>query len=320
MTQAKGFSRQVTQSLVAAGAWLLAPALAWAQSADPQRWQLNMGRGVTATSQNAYDAHMIALWVCVVIGVIVFGAMAYAMFKFRHSKGAVPATFTHNTTAEIIWTVIPILILVVMAVPATKKLIAMYDTRESELTVKVTGYQWMWKYEYLGEGVEFTSRLDRESDRLRQNKQTTQAELAAHPHYLLDVDNALVLPVDTKVRFVITADDVIHAWWVPALGWKQDAIPGLINEAWTDIKVPGTYRGQCAELCGKDHGFMPIVVKAVSKEEFKQWLATKRPAAAPAPVAAPVEAAPAEATPAVEAPAEAAPATATTAAVVPAKA
>ena len=323
MTQAKGFSRQVTQSLVAAGAWLLAPALAWAQSADPQRWQLNMGRGVTATSQNAYDAHMIALWVCVVIGVIVFGAMAYAMFKFRHSKGAVPATFTHNTTAEIIWTVIPILILVVMAVPATKKLIAMYDTRESELTVKVTGYQWMWKYEYLGEGVEFTSRLDRESDRLRQNKQTTQAELAAHPHYLLDVDNALVLPVDTKVRFVITADDVIHAWWVPALGWKQDAIPGLINEAWTDIKVPGTYRGQCAELCGKDHGFMPIVVKAVSKEEFKQWLATKRPAAAPAPVAAPAapaEAAPADGTPAVEVPAEAAPATATTAAAEPAKA
>ena len=323
MTQAKGFSRQVTQSLVAAGAWLLAPALAWAQSADPQRWQLNMGRGVTATSQNAYDAHMIALWVCVVIGVIVFGAMAYAMFKFRHSKGAVPATFTHNTTAEIIWTVIPILILVVMAVPATKKLIAMYDTRESELTVKVTGYQWMWKYEYLGEGVEFTSRLDRESDRLRQNKQTTQAELAAHPHYLLDVDNALVLPVDTKVRFVITADDVIHAWWVPALGWKQDAIPGLINEAWTDIKVPGTYRGQCAELCGKDHGFMPIVVKAVSKEEFKQWLATKRPAPAPvAAPAAPAEAVPAEAAPALDAPAdaEAAPATATTAAVVPAKA
>ena len=304
MTQAKGFSK-LTQSLVAAGAWLLAPALAWAQSADPHRWQLNMGRGVTASSQNAYEAHMIALWVCVIIGVLVFGAMAYAMFKFRHSKGAVPATFTHNTTAEIIWTVIPILILVVMAVPATKKLIAMYDTRESELTVKVTGYQWMWKYEYLGEGVEFTSRLDRESDRLRQNKKTTRAEIDAHPHYLLDVDNALVLPVDTKVRFVITADDVIHACW------KQDAIPGLINEAWTDIKVPGTYRGQCAELCGKDHGFMPIVVKAVSKEEFKQWLASKKPAA-PAPVAAPAPAP--EAAPAEQAPADAAaPATATTA-------
>ena len=320
MTQVNGWTlytggKRVARSLGMACALLLAPVMAWAQSADPQRWQLNMGRGVTSTSQNAYDAHMIALWICVVIGVIVFGAMGWAMFKFRKSKGAVAATFTHNTTAEIIWTVIPILILVVMAIPATKKLIAMYDTRESELTVKVTGYQWMWKYEYLGEGVEFTSRLDRESDRLRQNKQTTQAELAAHPHYLLDVDNALVLPVDTKVRFVITADDVIHAWWVPALGWKQDAIPGIINEAWTDIKVPGTYRGQCAELCGKDHGFMPIVVKAVSKEEYKQWLASKK-SAAPAPVAAPVPAP--EAAPAEQAPADAAaPATATTAVVEP---
>ena len=298
--------KRVARSLGMACALLLAPVMAWAQSADPQRWQLNMGRGVTSTSQNAYDAHMIALWVCVIIGVLVFGAMAYAMFKFRKSKGAVAATFTHNTTAEIIWTVIPILILVVMAIPATKKLIAMYDTRESELTVKVTGYQWMWKYEYLGEGVEFTSRLDRESDRLRQNPQTTRAEIAAHPHYLLDVDNALVLPVDTKVRFVITADDVIHSWWVPALGWKQDAIPGIINEAWTDIKVPGIYRGQCAELCGKDHGFMPIVVKAVPKEEYKQWLAAQKPAA-PAPVAVPasVEAAPLEtAAPAEQAPAE----------------
>ena len=298
--------KQAARSLGMACALLLAPVMAWAQSADPQRWQLNMGRGVTSTSQNAYDAHMIALWICVVIGALVFGAMAVAMFKFRKSKGAVAATFSHNTTAEIIWTVIPILILVVMAIPATKKLIAMYDTRDAEMTVKVTGYQWMWKYEYLGEGVEFTSRLDRESDRLRQSHQTTRAELDAHPHYLLDVDNALVLPIDTKVRFVITADDVIHSWWVPALGWKQDAIPGLINEAWTDIKVPGTYRGQCAELCGKDHGFMPIVVKAVSKEEYKQWLAAQKPAA-PAPVAVPasVEAAPLEtAAPAEQAPAE----------------
>ena len=416
--------KQVARSLGMACALLLAPVMAWAQSADPQRWQLNMGRGVTSTSQNAYDAHMIALWICVVIGALVFGAMAVAMFKFRKSKGAVAATFSHNTTAEIIWTVIPILILVVMAIPATKKLIAMYDTRESELTVKVTGYQWMWKYEYLGEGVEFTSRLDRESDRLRQNKQTTQAELAAHPHYLLDVDNALVLPVDTKVRFVITADDVIHAWWVPAqfshnttaeiiwtvipvlilvvmawpatakliamydtrdaemtvkvtgyqwmwkydylgedvsftsrldresdrirqsgeqpdyaknphylldvdnplvlptntkirfvitaddvihawwvpaLGWKQDAIPGIVNEAWTDIKEPGIYRGQCAELCGKDHGFMPIVVKAVPKAEFEQWLASKKPAPAAEPAPAAPEAAPADAAPATDA-------------------
>jgi cytochrome c oxidase subunit II len=308
MTQAKGFFKRVTRSLGAACALLLAPALAWAQSADPKPWQLNMGRGVTTSAQHAYDAHMVALWVCVVIGVIVFGAMAYAMVKFRHSKGAVAAQFSHNTTAEIIWTVIPILILVVMAWPATAKLIAMYDTRDSEMTVKITGYQWMWKYEYLGQDVAFTSRLDRESDRIRQSG--TQPTVAANPHYLLDVDNQLVLPVNTKIRFVITADDVIHAWWVPALGWKQDAIPGIINEAWTDIQTPGIYRGQCAELCGKDHGFMPIVVRAVSKEEFKQWIASRKPAApapASAPAAAPVEAAPVEAAPAA-APVEAAPA------------
>jgi cytochrome c oxidase subunit 2 len=284
---------------MAAGALLVAPALAWAQSADPHRWQLNMGRGVTASSQNAYEAHMIVLWVCIVIGVIVFGAMAVAMFKFRKSRGAVAAQFSHNTTAEAIWTVIPVLILVAMAWPATAKLIAMYDTRDAEMTVKVTGYQWMWKYDYLGENVSFTSRLDRESDRIRQSGDVPDFE--KNPHYLHDVDNRLVLPVDTKVRFVITADDVIHAWWVPALGWKQDAIPGLINEAWTEIKTPGVYRGQCAELCGKDHGFMPIVVEAVSKEEFARWLASKKPAAAdaePAPASAPAtEAAPQDAAP-----------------------
>ncbi|KAF1720478.1 cytochrome c oxidase subunit II [Pseudoxanthomonas wuyuanensis] len=274
MTQVNRFWKR----LMTASMLLAMPALAWAQSADPKPWQLNMGRGVTTSSNHAYDAHMVALWVCVVIGIIVFGAMAYAMFKFRHSKGAVPAQFSHNTTAEIIWTVIPVLILVLMAWPATAKLIAMYDTRDSEMTVKVTGYQWMWKYEYLGENVAFTSRLDRESDRIRQSGEVP--DLEKNPHYLLDVDNALVLPTDTKIRFVITADDVIHAWWVPALGWKQDAIPGIINEAWTDIKEPGIYRGQCAELCGKDHGFMPIVVKAVPKAEYQQWLASMKPAPA----------------------------------------
>jgi len=250
-----------------------------ALAADPKPWQLNMGRGVTASSQHAYDAHMLALWICVGIGAVVFAAMAYAMFRFRHSKGAVPDTsFTHSTRLEIVWTVVPIILLVVMAVPATAKLIAMYDTRESEMTIKVTGVQWLWKYEYLGEGVEIISRLDRESDRLRQNKATTRAELDAHPAYLLDVDNPLVVPTDTKIRFVITADDVIHSWWVPALGWKQDAIPGIINEAWTEILEPGVYRGQCAELCGKDHGFMPIVVRAVPKAEFEQWLASRKAA------------------------------------------
>jgi cytochrome c oxidase subunit 2 len=212
------------------------------------------------------------------------------MFAFRKSKGAVAAQFSHNTTAEIIWTVVPVILLVVMAWPATAKLIAMYDTRESTMTVKITGYQWMWKYEYLGEDVEFTSRMDRDSDRIRQSKQ--RPDPAKNPHYLLDVDNQLVLPTDTKIRFVVTADDVIHAWWVPALGWKQDAIPGIVNEAWADIQEPGIYRGQCAELCGKDHGFMPIVVRAVPKAEFDAWLAAEKAKRAPAP-AAPAPEAPA---------------------------
>lgn len=256
-----------------------APLAAWAQAADPKPWQLNMGRGVTQSAQVAYESHMIVLGICVVIGVIVFGAMFWAMFRFRKSKGAVAAQFSHNTTAEVVWTVVPIVILVALAWPATGNLIKMYDTRDSAMTVKVTGYQWMWKYEYLGEGVELTSRLDRDSDRIRQSG--VRPDAAAHPNYLLDVDNALVLPTDTKIRFVITADDVIHAWWVPALGWKQDAIPGIINEAWTDIRQPGVYRGQCAELCGKDHGFMPIVVRAVPRAEFDTWLAARKAEATP---------------------------------------
>ncbi|AOH35623.1 cytochrome c oxidase subunit II [Luteimonas sp. JM171] len=269
-------------------------ASAFAQSADPKPWQLNMGRGVTPTAQNAYEAHMFVLWVCVVIGVLVFGAMGYAIFKFRKSKGAVASQFSHNTTAEIIWTVIPVIILVVMAFPATTKLIEMYDVRDSEMTVKVTGYQWMWGYEYIGEDVEFVSRMDRESDRLRQNRNTTRAELDAHGAYLLEVDRELVLPTDTKIRFVITADDVIHSWWVPALGFKQDAIPGIVNEAWTEIREPGIYRGQCAELCGKDHAFMPIVVRAVPRAAFDQWLADQRGGEAPPPIAAPAAEAPAD--------------------------
>lgn len=283
---------------------LLASTNVLAQSADPHRWQLNMGRGVTTSAQHAYDAHMLALWICVAIGVLVFGAMAVAMFRFRKSRGVTAATFTHNTTAEVIWTVVPIVILVIMAVPATHKLIAMYDTRDSEMTVKVTGVQWMWKYEYMGEDVTLTSRLDRESDRLRQNRGTTRAELDAHGHYLLDVDNPLVLPTNTKIRFVVTADDVIHSWWVPAFGWKQDAIPGLVNEAWTEILEPGVYRGQCAELCGKDHGFMPIVVRAVPPADFQTWLAAEKAKNAPA-IPVPGEPGPADPAPAAPAAPEA---------------
>jgi cytochrome c oxidase subunit 2 len=294
---------------------MAAPLLAFAQASDtwtnaPHRWQLNMGEGVTAQSMNAYSAHMLALWICVAIGILVFGAMAVAMFKFRHSKGAVPdKDFTHSTKLEVVWTVVPIVLLVLMAFPATSKLIKMYDTRESQMTVKVTGYQWMWKYEYLGEGVSLTSRLDRKSDEIRQSG--VDARTANKANYLLDVDNALVLPVDTKVRFVITADDVIHAWWVPALGWKQDAIPGIVNEAWTSVSKPGVYRGQCAELCGKDHGFMPIVVRVLPKAEYTAWLNEQKAKNAPATPAAP--AAPAETTPVEPAPAEAAPAAASAA-------
>ncbi|TDR41262.1 cytochrome c oxidase subunit 2 [Tahibacter aquaticus] len=271
-------------------------------STMPARWQLNMGRGVTESAHNAYHAHMIALWVCVVIGVIVFGAMAYAMFKFRKSKGAVAAQWSHNTKAEVIWTVIPILILVVMAWPATQILIKQADTSNPVLTVKVTGYQWKWRYEYVDyegkpTGVNFVSKLDADSDKTRQLKSGLDphaVKVGEESTYLLNVDKPLVLPTGVKVRFVITADDVIHAWWVPALGWKTDAIPDIINDAWTLIEQPGTYRGQCAELCGQDHGFMPIVVEAMPKALFDQWLATQQQPAAPnaTPAAPAVAAAP----------------------------
>lgn len=252
------------------------PAAAWAQSADPHRWQLNMGKGVTPMAHNAYNTHMWGLWMCVVIGVIVFGAMFYALFAFRKSKGAVAAKFSHNTKAEIIWTVIPILILVVLTIPTIRNLIYVYDTSESALTVRITGYQWMWKYDYLAENIDITSRLSKQSNDIRQSGK--DARSFNDPTYLLDVDHPLVLPVNTKIRFVVTADDVIHSWWVPAFGLKQDAIPGIVNEAWVNIEQPGIYRGQCAELCGKDHGFMPIVVKAVTMEEYKAWVAEQKAA------------------------------------------
>jgi cytochrome c oxidase subunit 2 len=298
-------------------AGLLAAGSALATDGEPVRWQLNLHEGVTQTSHNAYSGHMLMLWICVVIGVIVFGAMGYAMWKFRKSRGAVPdKDFTHSTVLEAIWTTVPILILVGSAIPATRLVMAQYAADKDalnnpvEMTVKVTGYQWMWRYEYIGEDVAFMSRLDRESDRLRQDRGTTQDELLKHQHYLRDVDRPLVLPADTRIRFVITADDVIHAWWVPALGWKQDAIPGVINEAWTEVHQPGTYRGVCAELCGKDHGFMPIVVKVVPKAEYATWLAAQKSgddtAARTASMDAPAAPVAADAAPAIDA--EAAPA------------
>jgi cytochrome c oxidase subunit 2 len=283
-----GFSR-LCRRLVAA-ATLLGPACA---VANPEPWQLNLTPGVTEISERIYGVHMLALWVCVVIGIVVFGAMIIAMFRFRKSRGAVAETWSHNTKLEVVWTIIPIIILIVMAWPATTLLVDMADVADSDMTVKITGYQWKWRYEYLeyydkSTRVNFISSLDPESNRVRQvGSGLDPASLTdgEFPDYLLNVDHPLVLPVGVKVRFVITADDVNHAWWVPSLGWKQDAIPGIVNSQWTEIRTPGTYRGQCAELCGKDHGFMPIVIKAVPKAEFEQWLAEQQAGDVAAPAA-----------------------------------
>jgi len=231
--------------------------------------EINMTRGVTSTSASHYNLHMIVLWVCVIIGIGVFTAMFTSIVLHRKSRGHKASTFSHSTLAEIIWTVIPVLILVAMAVPATTALIKMEDSSGAEMTVKITGFQWRWKYEYLDHDISFISALDTASNAARQLE--SGIEPGSVENYLLDVDHPLVLPVGKKIKFLITADDVIHSWWVPALGWKRDAIPGFVNEAWTNIDEPGTYRGQCAELCGKDHGFMPIVVIALPQAEFDAW-------------------------------------------------
>jgi len=231
--------------------------------------EINMTRGVTSLSANHFDLHMIVLWICVVIGVAVFTVMFTSIVLHRKSRGHEAAKFSHSTKAEIIWTIIPILILVAMAIPATTALIKMEDSSGAEMTVKITGFQWRWKYDYLDRDISFISSLDASSNEARRLNSGIAPESV--DNYLLDVDHPLVLPVGKKIKFLITADDVIHSWWVPALGWKRDAIPGFINEAWTLIEEPGTYRGQCAELCGKDHGFMPIVVIALPEAEFEAW-------------------------------------------------
>lgn len=240
-------------------------------------WQLNMPQGVTISSREIYDLHMIVLGICAVIAIGVYAAMVYAIVKFRKSKGTEAAQFTHNTTAEVVWTVIPALILIVMAVPAAETLVRLEDTRNSELSIKITGSQWQWHYEYLDEGIEFYSRLDRESNMARQPGSNVDPRTIEN--YLLEVDEPVVVPVDTKVRLLVTAVDVIHAWWVPELGIKKDAIPGFVNEIWFQATETGTFRGQCAELCGMDHGFMPIVVRVASEEAYQDWLTEKQEAA-----------------------------------------
>ena len=264
--------RKLSSGLLAA--LLLGPGTALAA------YDLNMTQSVTAVGKDMYDLHQLVMWICTIAGVLVFGVMIYSMINHRKSKGAVAAQFHESTTVEVIWTVIPLVILIIIAIPATKTLIEYEDTSDSDITIKATGWQWKWQYEYLDEGLNFFSSLDKASNDARQLK--SGADVAAVEHYLLDVDKPIVVPVNKKIRILTTANDVIHAWWVPELAVKRDAIPGFINESWFKAEKTGTYRGQCAELCGKDHGFMPIVVKVVEEAEYAQWVSAQKAAAAAA--------------------------------------
>lgn len=233
--------------------------------AAADNWQMNMYKGVTPLSKDMYDLHMIAMAICAIIGVIVFGIMFYSLFHHRKSKGYTPATFHVNTRLEIIWTIIPFLILIGLAIPATKVLIRQEDSADSDVTIKVVGYQWKWQYQYLDQGISYFSNLATPYNQIQNQQPKGQ-------WYLLEVDKPLVLPIHKKIRFIVTSNDVVHSWWVPELGVKRDAIPGFMHEAWARIEKPGVYRGQCTELCGINHGFMPIVVEAVSEEAFNQWV------------------------------------------------
>ncbi|WP_208656469.1 MULTISPECIES: cytochrome c oxidase subunit II [Halomonadaceae] len=240
-------------------------------AAHAQAW--NMPVGVTDLSADIYRLHMTIFWICAVIGILVFGVMFYSLFKFRRSKGAKSSNFHENTIVEVLWTAVPLLILVGMAVPATATLRQMYDTSDADLDVMITGQQWRWRYEYLGEDIAFNSSMSTPREQIAGAEERGE-------HYLLEVDEPLVLPIDRKIRFLMTADDVIHSWWVPDFAVKQDTIPGFVNENWVRINEPGIYRGQCAELCGRDHAFMPIVVHAVEQDEFDSWLEERREASA----------------------------------------
>lgn len=263
-------TNRLVKSLAAPGALLGLPVAANAE------WGLNLTPGVTPFSRTIYDLHMLILWVCVVIGIVVFGLMFYSIMKFRKSQGAQAAQWHESTKVEVLWTLIPFIILVGIAVPATKALIMMEDVSGADMTIKVTGYQWKWHYQYVDDGVGFFSTLDADSNTARQLG--ADIDPSSVDNYLLSVDNHLVVPINKKIRFLTTAGDVIHAWWVPALGWKRDAIPGFINESWATIEEAGIYRGQCAELCGKDHGFMPVVVEALPEAEYQAWLEKQKAA------------------------------------------
>ena len=237
-------------------------------------WALNMPKGVTELSKETYDLHMTVFWWCVAIGIVVFGVMIISLMKHRKSRGAEPATFSHSTTAEVIWTVIPVVILLVMAVPAAETMIKAEDSRDPDVSIVVTGYQWKWHYKYQDEGIDFYSSLARPSVDARRLDSGTDVNTVEN--YLLEVDRPVVVPVGAKVRLLLTSNDVIHSWWVPELSIKKDAVPGIVNETWFKAAEVGTYRGQCAELCGKDHGYMPVVVEVVEPEAYQAWVDTRK--------------------------------------------
>ena len=233
---------------------------------------LNMTRGVTGVSNEVFELHMLIFWICVAIGVVVFGVMFYSMYAHTKKKNPVASTFHESTKVEIAWTIIPFLILIAMAIPASKTLVKIYDDEAGDINIQVTGYQWKWQYRYLEDDVSFFANLSTDLDEIYNL-------VPKGENYLQEVDEMVVIPVGKKIRFLITANDVIHSWWMPAFAIKQDAIPGFVNTAWTIVDEPGTYRGKCTELCGKNHGFMPIVVKAVEQEEYDQWINDKKQAA-----------------------------------------
>tara|TARA_B100001029_G_C15035415_1_gene439804 strand:+ start:325 stop:1473 length:1149 start_codon:yes stop_codon:yes gene_type:complete len=257
------FLRNLTKSSSLLLTFLLAPVI----SAD---WfALNMTRGITDISNEVFELHMLIFWICVAIGALVFSVMFYSMWAHTKKKNPVPAKFHENHKLEIAWTIIPFLILIAMAVPASKTLVKIYDDEAGDVNIQVTGYQWKWGYKYLEDDISFVSNLSTDLDEIYNL-------VPKGENYLQEVDEMVVIPAGKKVRFLITANDVIHSWWVPAFAIKQDAIPGFVNTAWTVVDTPGIYRGKCTELCGKNHGFMPIVVKVVEQEEYDLWVYNKR--------------------------------------------
>jgi len=257
------FLRNFTKSSTLLLAFLLVPVI------NADWFALNMTRGITDISNEVFELHMLIFWICVAIGALVFAVMFYSMWAHTKKKNPVPATFHENHKLEIAWTIIPFLILIAMAVPASKTLVKIYDDEAGDINIQVTGYQWKWQYKYLEDDVSFFSNLSTDLDEIYNL-------VPKGENYLQEVDEMVVIPAGKKVRFLITANDVIHSWWVPAFAIKQDAIPGFVNTAWTVVDTPGIYRGKCTELCGKNHGFMPIVVKVVEQEEYDLWVDNKR--------------------------------------------